>query len=67
MSRQQDFEMNVECVLDDEYFLDWDDLSPELKEFWHRAVQQPSCEGSGRIGVWCDDCPFCGKFEVEPS
>lgn len=65
MTRTQEFELTIRCKLDDEYFGDWDELSPEIQKFWDETNLQSHCEGQGGIGAWCHGCPFCGDFEVE--
>lgn len=68
MSRSQNFDLSITCDLDDEYFADWNDMSPELQAFWTATDKQPGCEGSGAITpINCDGCPFCKHYEVDES
>lgn len=57
--------IEIECKLDKKYFDRWDALSDELKEWWKDPDNYALCEGSGSIGLWCEDCPFCTKFDVD--
>lgn len=59
--------LTIRCALDDEYFQDWNKLSPELKAFWDESENTCNCDGDGEMGTWCDGCPFCDIFEVEPE
>lgn len=67
MSRTETFNLEITCELDNEYFGDWDSLSPEIKAFWDKAHQKPHCEGEGVIGTWCRHCPWCANFDAEAS
>jgi hypothetical protein len=66
--RTQHVHIEIECSLDQEYFLDWESLSPEAKAFWTKAQQdskQSNCEGQGGMGWWCQGCPFCNRFNAD--
>lgn len=61
------FSVEVTCKLGDEYFADWNELSPEIKEFWEKTELQSNCEGEGWMGSGCYECPFCDNFDEEES
>lgn len=65
MTRSVNLAVHIECELGDEYFADWNNLSPAVQAFWNEATEQPHCEGSGNMGIWCNGCPFCHYFEVD--
>ena len=65
MSRNIDLMLMIRCKLDDEYFQDWNSLSPEIQQFWDEPENYCNCEGSGEMSTWCNDCPFCQIFEIE--
>lgn len=67
MTRTQDFNLTVRCELDDEYFQDWNSLSPELKAFWDELNNICNCDGTGEMSTWCKNCVFCEVFEIEES
>lgn len=67
MTRTQDFNLTVRCKLNDEYFQNWHDLSPEIQIFWDQMEVQPDCEGTGEMSAWCAGCPFCDLFEIEEA
>jgi hypothetical protein len=65
MSRNETFTLTIECALEDEYFDEWNDLSPELQNFWSKEENFTNCEGSGEMGTYCTGCPFCNLFELD--
>lgn len=65
MPRTQTFTTEITCELDDEYFGDWDSLSPEIQKFWDDTTLQSHCEGQGGMGAWCHRCPWCKSYEVD--
>lgn len=63
MPRQETIEVDVECIADDGYFAD--ELAAGFVA--ELALNGPiPCEGSG-IGLWCDGCRFCAKFDPCPT
>jgi len=65
MSRIAEVNIVIECALGQEYFEDWNDLSPIVQAFWDEETRQPNCEGSGQMGTICEHCPFCNSFDEE--
>ena len=65
MTREQQISLDIQCNLDDEYFGDWDELTPEIQEFWNNSSDGTHCEGGGNMGTWCEGCHFCGRFDED--
>lgn len=64
MERSENVNVEIVCKLGDEYFVAWEELSQELKEFWE-TNDSTQCDGRGGIGLWCEDCSHCKRFSVE--
>ena len=65
MARDTDLTLIIRCKLNDEYFQEWNNLSPELQAFWDEPQNACNCEGTGEMSTWCHGCPFCQIFEIE--
>jgi hypothetical protein len=63
--RTEQLVIDIDCELDDEYFGEWDLLTPEIQAFWEDPSHKCNCEGSGVMSSLCADCPFCSEYEVE--
>jgi hypothetical protein len=63
MSRGASIVIEIECELDEDWFVDWDELTSVQKAMF--AVRHPHCEGSGKMAAYCDGCPFCTHFDVD--
>jgi len=58
-------ELGITCLLDDEYFSPWDELTPEQRLVFETKATQ--CDGIGQFGWWCIGCDFCHDHGVVDS
>lgn len=64
MARSAALTVVVTCKLDEVYFADWVALPADIQNWWDDQHAEPHCEGTGEIGTYCTNCPFCESFEV---
>ena len=61
--RKAEVILEIVCRLSEEFFGDWEDLTPEQQSVFQNDTAQ--CDGSGAMGTWCDGCAFCIIFDEE--